>query len=212
MNNHWSLWASVHGQESPGSRVYFQRLCVTEIDCELNFRVSSPSLSTAADFSTQVLTLGITRSMFTFPWALLFLCVQRLYMWSQSQKELQASYIYIISAFQCSAIVMITKKIFLDQHPCRLTTFPSANQIADLGLRWSWTKFLPADHFPLTLVVSYILMFDLAFFIINLLSISNLASFAPFQHFVCVAYITYFFIIILSFYFSSHFMFILVWK
>ncbi len=94
MNYHWSPWASVHGQESPGSRVYFQRLCVTEIDRELNFYALRPSLSTAADFSTQVLTLGITRSMFTFPWALLFLCVQRMYMCSQSQKELQASYIY----------------------------------------------------------------------------------------------------------------------
>ncbi len=127
------------------SRVYFQRLCVTEIDRELNFYALRPSLSTAADFSTQVLTLG----MFTFPWALLFLCVQRMYMCSQSQKELQASYIYIhiytsiISAFKCSVMVMITKKIFLDQHPCWLTTFPSANQIAYLGLRWSWTRFFP---------------------------------------------------------------------
>lgn len=128
MNNYWCAWAisswtGIFRQPSlfPASVCNWNRL---RVEFQSEFYALRPSLSTAADFSSQVLTLGLTRSMFTFPWALLFLCA------------------------------------------------------AVAHVRLHWTTFLPADHFPLTLVVSYSLrlMFELTFFITNLLS--NLASFA----------------------------------
>lgn len=117
MNNYWCAWAisswtGIFRQPSlfPASVCNWNRL---RVEFQSEFYALRPSLSTAADFSSQVLTLGLTRSMFTFPWALLFLCAAVAHVITVT--ELQASYIYtyIISAFKCSAIVMITKKISL---------------------------------------------------------------------------------------------------